>query len=415
MQHQKIEQNNTYRVEISRMTSELYPYLQTEKKKFSQKDSIVINQKEYQKEKESQIYRVTYLPVESSTNEGAVTAFYKTKNAYQMEVTPVTEKGIIIGYLRFDYQKKINMVPFFIYASAALSLLYVCSLLLLFYVRQKILKPFVCFSEIPYELSQGNLTVHAKESKNRYFGKFLWGIEMLRDTLENQKQKELRLEKDKKMLLLSISHDIKTPLNAITLYAKAFEENMYTNREEEKMVAIKMQEKVKEINAFVAEIMRSSTEDILNIEVKQEEYYLMALLKKVNEAYIEKSRVKKIAFSIEEVDNQLLNGDIDRMYEAIGNVIENAYKYGDGKEIKIFFTKEEHFLLIHIYNSGVPVEEKEVLHLFESFYRGSNVKENQGNGLGLYICSEIMKKMFGDIYALTKIHGMEFVLVTPLS
>ena len=53
----------------------------------------------------------------------------------------------------------------------------------------------------------------------------------------------------------------------------------------------------------------------------------------------------------------------------------------------------------------------EIPHLFDSFFRGSNVDGKQGNGLGLYICSEIMKKQGGDIYAKAEKDGMEFVLV----
>ena len=76
-------------------------------------------------------------------------------------------------------------------------------------------------SEVSIELAKGNLSAHVKEDKNKFFGKFLWGIDMLRENLENNKEKELQLQKEKKTLILSISHDIKTPLSAIKLYAKA--------------------------------------------------------------------------------------------------------------------------------------------------------------------------------------------------
>ena len=49
------------------------------------------------------------------------------------------------------------------------------------------------------------------------------------------------------MIILSISHDIKTPLNAINLYAKALEKDMYDDETEKKNAAIKIQEKSKEI------------------------------------------------------------------------------------------------------------------------------------------------------------------------
>lgn len=92
---------------------------------------------------------------------------------------------------------------------------------ILAYIQHNILKPFQSLRQVPYELSRGNLAVPIKESRHRYFGKFAWGINMLRENMEQQKQRELALIHDKKTLVLSISHDIKTPLSAIKLYAQA--------------------------------------------------------------------------------------------------------------------------------------------------------------------------------------------------
>ena len=94
--------------------------------------------------------------------------------------------------------------------------------------------------------------------------------------------------------------------------------------------------------------------------------------------------------------------------------MENAFKYGDGKEIKISFYEEEYCQLIKISNSGLCVKQEEMSHLFDSFYRGSNVGDKEGNGLGLYICREIMQKMGGEIFASREDGGMSFHLVLPM-
>ena len=71
------------------------------------------------------------------------------------------------------------------------------------------------------ELAKGNLSVPVKAEKSKFLGRFLWGMDMLRETLESNKEKELALQKEKKTLVLSLTHDIRTPLSAIRLYAKA--------------------------------------------------------------------------------------------------------------------------------------------------------------------------------------------------
>ena len=50
-------------------------------------------------------------------------------------------------------------------------------------------------------------------------------------------------------------------------------------------------------------------------------------------------------------------------------------------------------------NTGCSLEEKELPQIFESFHRGSNAENVQGNGLGLFICKRLMSLMGGEIYA----------------
>ncbi len=92
-------------------------------------------------------------------------------------------------------------------------------------------------------------------------------------------------------------------------------------------------------------------------------------------------------------------GDKERFIETLQNIMENAIKYGDGKEITISCEDEEDCKLIHIENTGNTLKEEELQNIFDSFYRGSNSGDIKGNGLGLYICKNLMRKMDGNIFA----------------
>ena len=213
------------------------------------------------------------------------------------------------------------------------------------------------------------------------------------------------------MMLLSISHDIKTPLNNIKLYAKALEEDLYTTTEDKEKAVAMIGEKVIEIENFVKEIVKTSSEDILDIEVNNSEFYITDLVEQINATYKDKCILHHIAFNIGDYENKLLRGDIDRAFEVVENIIENAYKYGDGRTIDISFYEEDYCQIISISNSGDPVNVQEFNHLFDSFFRGSNSVNKEGSGLGLYICKQIMVKMDGDIFAECENEGMRFNLV----
>lgn len=282
---------------------------------------------------------------------------------------------------------------------------------ILFYIRAKILRPFERLTNVPYELSRGNLTIPVKENKSRFFGKFLWGIDLLRENMEQQKTREIELQKQKKTLLLSLSHDIKTPLSAIKLYAKALSKNLYSDVERQLEIAEKINEKADEIENYVSQIITASREDFLSLEVNNSEFYLADLIENISAFYSEKLSLLKTEFVVGEYRNRLLFGDLDRSVEVLQNLMENALKYGDGRSVELLFPDDDEGVLISVRNSGCMLEKSDLPHIFESFWRGANAENIRGSGLGLYICRQLMHKMNGEIFA--EIDGT-FITVTAV-
>ena len=302
---------------------------------------------------------------------------------------------------RIEYVRERNSrLP--LYINISLVGMMVVTIIVLMYVYHKVLKPFQNMSNLSFELAKGNLSMPVKEEKSKLFGRFLWGMDMLREKLEDNKERELEFQKERKTLILSLSHDIKTPLSSIELYSKALAEDLYDTKERKNEVLQGIARNVKEIKRYVDEIVTASREDFLNLEVSMGEYYLSEVMGSIKSYYKDKLSVIHTEFSVGETSECLVKGDKTRMVEVLQNVMENAIKYGDGKRIHIAFGEEEDCKLIHIENSGCNLKKEELPNLFDSFYRGSNSSGVKGSGLGLYICKTLMRKMDGEIFAQTK-------------
>ena len=300
--------------------------------------------------------------------------------------------------LRFEYKEadeKSGLLPM----NIGLVVMFLATVLLLNYIRIKVVAPFTKMSDMTVELAKGNLSTPIKEEKSRFFGKFLWGMDMLRENLEDSKAKELEYQKEKKTMLLSLSHDIKTPLSAIQLYTKAMSEGLYDTEEKKQEAYAGILNNTKQIKTYCDEIYKLSREDFMELSVNVGEVYLSQVLDKVRAYYSDKLSILHTEFKISEYDDCLLSVDKDRLEEALQNLMENAIKYGDGKEISISFSDEEDCKLITVSNTGNSLEENDISNIFDSFYRGSNTKNIGGNGLGLYIVKQLMKKMDGDVFA----------------
>lgn len=109
--------------------------------------------------------------------------------------------------------------------------------------------------------------------------------------------------------------------------------------------------------------------------------------------------LNQIDFTVEHYDNCIVHGDKERLVEVMQNIMENAIKYGDGRQITISSERDEEEYIVNIRNTGCTLEERELPHLFDSFFRGSNVEKKPGSGLGLYICRKLMHLMEGEITA----------------
>lgn len=266
---------------------------------------------------------------------------------------------------------------------------------LLYYIRRHIIAPFDRLSDVPKELAKGNLAVPISEEKSRFFGEFTWGVNLLRESIENSRKKEIAMQKDKKLLLLSLSHDIKTPLSAIKLNAKG----LYKNEEKQRAAAESINTRADEIEHFVSQLSKAVSEDFMSFEVTPGEEFLSAVITKIDARYASQLSMSGTEFLIRNYDDCILSCDPNRLAECLQNLIENAIKYGDGRRVEIGCDKMDGCELITVSNTGCTLEAKELPQIFESFHRGNNADQVQGNGLGLFICKRVMSLMGGEVFA----------------
>jgi signal transduction histidine kinase len=314
---------------------------------------------------------------------------------------------------RIGYEEKDN-TGVLLALNICLGMMFIFSAVIFIYIDRKVLKPFNSMTDMTVELAKGNLTKPITEEKSRFFGKFLWGMDMLRENLEDSRRKELEYQKEKKTLVLSLSHDIKTPLSAIELYTKALKEGIYDSEEKKAEALNGILKNADEIKRYAGEISKISREDFLDLKVNVSEVYIDDVINKIEAFYHDRLSVIHTGFSVERHTNCLLLCDPDRLVEVLQNFMENAIKYGDGKSVKISFGEEEGYKLICVTNTGTAPDETDMQSIFDSFYRGKNTEGIQGSGLGLYICKNLMQKMDGDAYAEAVDGGFRAVAVVKI-
>ncbi|MGN0247906.1 MAG: sensor histidine kinase, partial [Lachnospiraceae bacterium] len=202
--------------------------------------------------------------------------------------------------------------------------------------------------------------------------------------------------------------------SVIKLNAQALSKNLYKDEERRMQAAVTINDKVDEIEKYVTDIVSASREEFLDLSVKEEDFYLADVIDRLRDTYENKTSLHKTKLEIQEYKNCLLKGDEDRILEVLQNIMENALKYGDGERITISFERDQGCCLIMVSNTGEGMMAEEIMKVFDSFYRGSNVQNKPGSGLGLYICRQLMTNMNGDIFVNQKENEFKVTVVVRM-
>ena len=109
-------------------------------------------------------------------------------------------------------------------------------------------------------------------------------------------------------------------------------------------------------------------------------------------------------------------GDRYRLSQVLKNLMENAIKFTDNGSIALLAKKEGQHILISVQDSGVGISKDELKKIFTKFYQAytGDDRKNEGTGLGLFICKEIIEKHNGEIWAESDVgKGSTFTIKLP--
>lgn len=343
-------------------------------------------------------------------SEVSATPIEAAKNLDHM--LPVTSQGQTVGFILFkadileqirqQNQQKTLLLALTIFIVALLSAGYY------FYLNRIIIDPFVKLQDFAKRVSNGNLEMPLQMDKYNLFGAFTEAFDIMRSQLASSKEKEYLATQSKKELVASLSHDIKTPVTSIKLLSELM---LATEKETQSMERLRtIYDKAEQIDKLISDMFQTALEELGELPVHLTEVRSDVLIKIIRDAdYYEKTDCSSIPHC-------LIVADETRLEQVIGNIIMNSYKYAN-TSIQVNFTLKNQFLQLITKDFGKGVEEDELIHLTNKFYRGKNAltQKQSGSGLGLYISAHIMEKMGGNLRCYNCSDGFAVELLFPLA
>ena len=335
------------------------------------------------------------------------------KNTYIWEMCD--EEGNLFGFVkyRFDNTQVLTLLILAEISSLAFLIPFV---ILVIYIQRNILNPFREFSEYPDKLAKGLTTDSIPESKNRLFGRYVWGMNMLNSKLESDRKQIDRLMYDRKQFVSTIAHGIKTPVANIKLYSEAIETGLYRDGvpdEKDSEIAAKIGKNADDIAKLVGNFLNDPGSLQSNYEPEVSNFYLEDVKKRIVDDFDNRLRMKDIPFDVQISGNPMLSSDFEAIIRCLNQLMENAIKYGDGTGITFKLYRQDDMFFFDVINRGVTINPEEVPLVFNCYFRGSNAAGKEGSGIGLYEAKAVAKSLGGDILMKTDTETTEVILYIP--
>lgn len=273
------------------------------------------------------------------------------------------------------------------------------------YLYLSVIRPFRKLKGFAERVAGGNLDMPLAMDRHNLFGAFTESFDIMRSELKKARLAEAQAQQSKKELVAKLSHDIKTPVASI----KAVSEVglAVATTEKDKANYTQIMGKADQINKLVTNLFTATLEELqqltvtpTNIESKQVKTMLE------NADYLRRS-------IIPDMPDCLVFADALRMQQVFDNIFANSYKYAN-TEITVSLHRTDKHIDITIEDFGGGVEAEELPVLKEKFKRGSNAKNTEGAGLGLYISDYFMKEMHGELIIENGVHGLKVTVSVPL-
>ena len=301
----------------------------------------------------------------------------------------------------------------------------IASGILIWLISRKITKPISELTDISEKMT--NLDFEAKyQGKNRNeIGLLGENINKMSEALEvtiselktannelkKDIQKKTEIDEMRKEFLSNVSHELKTPIALIQGYAEGLQEGISDDEESRNYYCGVICDEAAKMNTMVKKLLTLNQLEFGNDTVTMERFDIVTMIKNCVQSTDILTRQSGITVQYPDGDAVFVWGDEFKIEEVFTNYLSNAMNHCAGeKTIDIRLEKNQDKLRVIVFNSGQPIPEESVEHIWEKFYKVDKARTRAygGSGVGLSIVKAIMESIHQQYGVINYDNGVAF-------
>lgn len=256
--------------------------------------------------------------------------------------------------------------------------------------NKSIITPIKILSNASRKVAKGDFTIHPECKSD---------LNEMKELYENFRLMVTELgatEALRNDFISNVSHEFKTPINAIEGYATLLQDKNQTELEKEEYVS-KIIYNTKRLSSLVGNMLLLSKVENQNIPLQKSLYFLDEQIRQSIVSLESKWTPKDIEFDVD-LDSIMYEGQEALMSHVWTNLIDNAIKFSPQNGlITIELKKKETEIICIISDKGSGMSKETMLRIFDKFYQGDTSHQSEGYGLGLALVKQITDIIQGNI------------------
>ena len=284
----------------------------------------------------------------------------------------------------------------------------VIAIVMWFWIYKRILVPLDKMRIATKKIADGNFDYELDE-KDFVEIPFLYNdFEKMRIKLKENEEEKVLSENASRELVSNISHDLKTPLTAIRGYVEGILDGVASSPQKVRDYLTTIYNKTNDMTKLIDELLYysrvSGNEFSYNFEKTNVKEFFDDYVK---DLYLELDTIRiNFSYSANVDVDTMIDIDREQIKRALNNIVANAVKYMDKKDPEIHFRVKETMdaINIRISDNGRGIDEKDLPHIFERFYRSDASRNTKlgGSGIGLSIVKKVIENHEGSVVAISK-------------
>jgi len=245
------------------------------------------------------------------------------------------------------------------------------------------------------------LTVHTDDEVGRLakrFNEMLSRLATSRGALDESVRQQRQLVAD-------ASHELRTPVTSLRTNAEVLLADPHLDEDDRQRLLADVAEQAAELSALVFDLIEVARGDLPPETIED------VRLDQLVEDALQRARrnAPEVQFTAR-LQPVLIQGNPERLSRAINNLLDNAARHADGSRVEVDVDATE----VRVRDHGAGIDEHDLPHVFDRFYRGADSRSRQGSGLGLAIVRQVAEQHRGTVTAANAPDGgAVFTLALP--